>query len=79
VKAAYDAGCRRFDSTLGGVGSAPAALIGMQPDALIENLPTELVIDTLKELGATVPDLEALDRLIVTSRELERKFGVVVQ
>jgi hydroxymethylglutaryl-CoA lyase len=79
VKAAYDAGCRRFDSTLGGVGSAPAALIGMQPDALIENLPTELVIDTLKSLGATLPDLEALDRLIVTSRELERKFGVAVQ
>jgi hydroxymethylglutaryl-CoA lyase len=79
IRAAYMAGCRRFDSTLGGVGSVPAALIGVQPDALIGNLPTELLLETLKSLGATLPDMESVDRLIVTSRELERKYGVAVQ
>jgi hydroxymethylglutaryl-CoA lyase len=79
IKAAYAAGCRRFDATLGGVGSVPAALVGVQPDALIGNLPTEVLMQTLKSLGATLPDMEPLDRLIVTSRELERKYGVAVQ
>jgi len=36
ILAAYDAGCRRFDSALGGLGGCPFA-----QDALVGNSPTE--------------------------------------
>src|SRR5882762_9040815 len=39
ILAAYDAGCRRFDSALGGLGGCPFA-----QDALIGNIPTEKVL-----------------------------------
>src|ERR1700733_7619881 len=39
ILAAYDAGCRRFDSALGGLGGCPFA-----QDALVGNIPTEKVI-----------------------------------
>ncbi len=44
VPAAYDAGCRRFDSALGGLGGCPFA-----QDALVGNIPTEKVIEALKQ------------------------------
>ena len=43
------------------------------------NLPTELLLATLKELGAALPEIEPLDRLIAASREIERRFGAGVQ
>ncbi len=49
ILAAYDAGCRRFDSALGGLGGCPFA-----QDTLIGNIPTESVIDALKQRGADV-------------------------
>ncbi len=79
VQAAFEAGCRRFDSTLGGVGLAPAALDGVVPNALIGNLPTEVLLETLRAMGVKVPDLEPLDRLIVSSREIERRYDIAVQ
>ncbi len=39
IFAAYDAGCRRFDSAIGGLGGCPFA-----QDALVGNIPTERVI-----------------------------------
>jgi len=72
VRAAYEAGCRRFDSTLAGLGGCPFA-----QDALVGNLPTEVLLATLKELGAELPELEPLDRLIASSREIARKYGMV--
>ena len=39
IIAAYDAGCRRFDSAIGGLGGCPFA-----QDALVGNIPTETVI-----------------------------------
>src|SRR5215470_3102151 len=39
ILAAYDAGCRRFDSAIGGLGGCPFA-----QDALVGNIPTEKVI-----------------------------------
>src|SRR5882762_9103410 len=39
ILAAYDAGCRRFDSAIGGLGGCPFA-----QDALIGNIPTEKVL-----------------------------------
>ena len=46
ILSAYDAGCRRFDSALGGLGGCPFA-----QDALIGNIPTESVIAALSERG----------------------------
>ena len=39
VLAAFDAGCRRFDSAIGGLGGCPFA-----QDALVGNIPTEEVV-----------------------------------
>ncbi len=47
VIAAFEAGCRRFDSALTGLGGCPFA-----GDELVGNIPTEIVINTLAERGA---------------------------
>jgi hydroxymethylglutaryl-CoA lyase len=46
VLAAYDAGCRRFDSAIGGLGGCPFA-----QDALVGNIPTESVIAAFQQRG----------------------------
>ena len=74
VRAAYEAGCRRFDSAIGGLGGCPFA-----QDALVGNLPTETLLATLRELGAELPELEPLDVLIQRSAEIARKYGLSVQ
>ncbi len=45
LKAALDAGCRRFDGALKGIGGCP-----MAQDALVGNMPTELMIEYLESL-----------------------------
>src|SRR6266700_361755 len=55
ILAAFDAGCRRFDSALGGLGGCPFA-----QDALVGNIPTEKVLDALQKSGATLPALKPL-------------------
>jgi hydroxymethylglutaryl-CoA lyase len=77
VRAAYEAGCRRFDASLGGVTAAP--FVQYPADAMLSNLPTELLLAALKKLGAELPDLEPLDRLIGTSKDIQRRFGQAVQ
>jgi hydroxymethylglutaryl-CoA lyase len=79
IGAAYEAGCRRFDACLGGVGGCPDSLLGLEPDALVANLPTEVVLATLAKLGARVPDLESVERLVLMSRGLEGRYGTKVQ
>jgi hydroxymethylglutaryl-CoA lyase len=74
VRAAYEAGCRRFDAAINGMGGCPFA-----QDALVGNLPTELLLATLKELGAELPDLRPLDGLVAASDEIARRFGTIVQ
>ncbi len=74
VRAAYGAGCRRFDAAIGGLGGCPFA-----QDALVGNLPTEVLLQVLRELGAELPELRPLDGLIAASREIERKYGTKVQ
>ncbi len=54
VMAAYNAGCRRFDSTLTGLGGCPFA-----GDELVGNIATETVVHTLSEHGIDT-GLEAL-------------------
>src|SRR5437899_1557443 len=50
VLAAYDAGCRRFDSAIGGLGGCPFA-----QDKLVGNVPTEEVLRALQERGLNLP------------------------
>src|SRR5262249_37172686 len=50
VLAAYDAGCRRFDSAIGGLGGCPFA-----QDELVGNIPTECLLAALKQRGVELP------------------------
>ena len=50
ILSAYDAGCRRFDSAIGGLGGCPFA-----QNALVGNIPTESVIAALKQRGVDLP------------------------
>lgn len=74
IKAAYEGGCRRFNASVGGFGACLYAT-----DAHVGNLPTEVLLATLKDLGAELPDLEPMERLITMSAELQRRYGAAVQ
>jgi hydroxymethylglutaryl-CoA lyase len=50
VLAAYDAGCRRFDAAIGGLGGCPFA-----QDQLVGNVPTEEVLRALRQRGVKLP------------------------
>lgn len=69
VLAAYDAGCRRFDSALGGLGGCPFA-----QDQLVGNIPTEKVIEALTSRGANLPPLKSLDTLLRASAEIAARY-----
>jgi len=70
ILAAYDAGCRRFDSAIGGLGGCPFA-----QDALVGNIPTEQVIDALRGRGAALPALKPLDVLLRATDGLRAKYS----
>jgi hydroxymethylglutaryl-CoA lyase len=70
ILAAYDAGCRRFDSALGGLGGCPFA-----QDDLVGNIPTENVIQTLSQRGAELPPLKPLDSLLKATAGIGAKFS----
>jgi hydroxymethylglutaryl-CoA lyase len=70
ILAAYDAGCRRFDSALGGLGGCPFA-----QDALVGNIPTEKVIETLGQRGAELPALKPLDSLLKATAGMGAKYS----
>jgi len=69
ILAAYDAGCRRFDSALGGLGGCPFA-----QDALVGNIATEKVIAALSQRGAQLPPLKPLDTLLRATAEIGRRY-----
>jgi hydroxymethylglutaryl-CoA lyase len=71
VAAAYQAGCRRLDTALGGHGGCPFA-----QDALVGNLATEAAITELNQLGANLPRLQPLDELLAMARSIAERFGV---
>lgn len=50
IQAAYDAGCRRFDGAINGVGGCP-----MADDVLVGNMNTENMIDWFRDKGALKP------------------------
>jgi len=69
ILAANDAGCRRFDSALGGLGGCPFA-----QDLLVGNIATEVLLDTLREHGAELPPLKPLDALLRASTEIGTRY-----
>jgi hydroxymethylglutaryl-CoA lyase len=69
ILAAYDAGCRRFDSALGGLGGCPFA-----QDLLVGNIPTEKIIEALAKRDAELPPLKSLDTLLRVSAELGARY-----
>lgn len=52
LKAAWDGGCRRFDSAINGFGGCPFA-----EDELVGNIATETLLEFLEEIGE-VPELD---------------------
>lgn len=69
IVAAYDAGCRRFDSAIGGLGGCPFA-----QDALVGNIPTEKVLAALQQRGAQLPAIKPLDTLLRISTEIGARY-----
>jgi hydroxymethylglutaryl-CoA lyase len=69
ILAVYDAGCRRFDSAIGGLGGCPFA-----QDALVGNIPTEKVIEALAGCGAQLPTLKPLDALVRATAEIGARY-----
>jgi hydroxymethylglutaryl-CoA lyase len=72
VLAAYDAGCRRFDAAIGGLGGCPFA----QND-LVGNIPTEEVLRALGTRGIHLPVEEKLGRVVAASAALANEFSGV--
>ena len=70
VLAAYDVGCRRFDSALGGLGGCPFA-----QDALVGNIATEKVIAALQQRDAELPPLKPLDGLLRATAEMGARYS----
>ncbi len=69
IVAAYEAGCRRFDSAIGGLGGCPFA-----QDDLVGNIPTEAVIEILRGCGAQMPAIKSLDALLRASAEIGARY-----
>jgi hydroxymethylglutaryl-CoA lyase len=73
IIAAYDAGCRRFDSAIGGLGGCPFA-----QDEMVGNIPTEIAVQVLSAHGAPVPLKRPLDAVIQMSAEIAKKHTVIM-
>ena len=70
ILAAYEAGCRRFDSALTGLGGCPFA-----GDELIGNIPTEIVVPTLAKRGAeTGIDPAKLQAMVEVTGEIRKQY-----
>jgi hydroxymethylglutaryl-CoA lyase len=70
ILAAYDAGCRRFDSAIGGLGGCPFA-----QDALVGNIPTEKVLEALAQRGVAAPINRSLDTLLKATAGIAAKYS----
>ena len=70
VLAAYDAGCRRFDSAIGGLGGCPFA-----QDKLVGNVPTEEVLRALRERGLTLPVDGRLSKVLAMNGAISDEFS----
>ena len=71
ILAAYEAGCRRFDSALGGLGGCPFA-----GDELVGNIPTEIVVETLAGRGvATGLTVQHLGQALDMTNRIRMMYG----
>ncbi|HSZ19434.1 MAG TPA: hypothetical protein VK770_06565 [Candidatus Acidoferrum sp.] len=71
VLAAYDAGCRRFDGALTGLGGCPFA-----GDELVGNIATETILAALGSRGADAEIRpEALAQVIAMTEEIRAKYS----
>jgi len=73
ILAAYEAGCRRFESALTGLGGCPFA-----GDDLVGNIPTESVLAALVKAGVQ-PRLDGADlaKVIELTNEIRAKYAHV--
>jgi hydroxymethylglutaryl-CoA lyase len=69
VLAAYDEGCRRFDSAMGGLGGRR-----LTQDALVGNIPTESVIEALKQRGVELPIGKSLQNMLALNSLIASNF-----
>jgi hydroxymethylglutaryl-CoA lyase len=71
ILAAYEAGCRRFDSALTGLGGCPFA-----GDALVGNIATEDVLAAVRKAGGDPGiDSAALGPLLKMTNEIRSKYA----
>jgi len=70
ILAAWEAGCRRFDCALGGLGGCPFA-----GDELVGNIPTEIVVETLAGRGmATGVEAGGLAHLLERTQQIRAMY-----
>ena len=75
ILAAYDAGCRRFDGALTGLGGCPFA-----GDDLVGNIATETILSALASRGADAGvRAEALEPAIAMAEEIRAKYSHAAQ
>ncbi|HSE49444.1 MAG TPA: hydroxymethylglutaryl-CoA lyase [Terriglobales bacterium] len=74
ILAAYDAGIRRFDSALAGLGGCPFA-----QDMLVGNIPTEVVIEALAQRGEASPVAKPLSAVSKMSLDIGNKYAMEVR
>ncbi len=74
ILAAYNAGCRRFDMALAGLGGCPFA-----QDALVGNIATEQALAALRGAGAQLPPLVPLEDILARTRQISAEFGPSIQ
>jgi hydroxymethylglutaryl-CoA lyase len=71
IVAAYEAGCRRFDSALTGLGGCPFA-----GDNLVGNIATEDVLAALRKAGAEPGiDSDRLNKVLQMTNEIRTKYA----
>jgi hydroxymethylglutaryl-CoA lyase len=71
ILAAYEAGCRRFDSALTGLGGCPFA-----GDNLVGNIATEQVLAALRKAGADPGvDSARLTKVLAMTNEIRAKYA----
>ena len=72
ILAAYDGGCRRFDSAFGGLGGCPFA-----QDDLIGNIPTEEIVKALAQRGVSLPMTDTVARVLEMNNAISGEFSAV--
>ena len=69
VLAAFEAGCRRFDAAIGGLGGCPFA-----QDELVGNIPTEDVVNALEQRELRLPIKDSLADVMAMNQAIKQEF-----